>query len=527
MLVLFVPETQGARVLMALPFGGKSFKHLFSGLGSGLAARGHEVVFLNAFKPTYSPVKGIREVVPDALAEVYADDKFPNFFKMHGSGMITAWEQYRSFYVSGPRAILESEELDELLKEKFDLVVLGSFAYSLYFLPVVLKTPFIFITPLPYFPILTSPLGNPTIPALNPIYYVATSNKMTFAKTVANMLSHMFMVILMRRMYASYADGMVAERFGSGVFPPALEIERNASLVLLNSSPVINNHKPLLPNDIEVGGMHCRDPEPLPKELSDFLGDSEFVFFSLGSVAKPRDMPPDQKSAILAALGSLPFKVLLKWDTTDRTDISANILPSMWLPQQDILGNSHCRLFVSHGGLASLFESICHGVPLLLMPLALDQHFNTINAVSLGLAESLSWDELSPERLGSVITSALSAEHRAAARHRQRLLREQPVPPRDLAVHWVEHVIRHGGAPHLRSVGADLNFLQYYSLDVLAFLLAVLLLLLKLFVMMFMCCCRSVRGRKGSHVPPGHEMMSRLAMNSDRDRLRGKGEKLE
>ena len=54
-------------------------------------------------------------------------------------------------------------------------------------------------------------------------------------------------------------------------------------------------------------------------------------------------------------------------------------------------------------------------------------------------------------------------------------MREQPVPPRTLAVHWVEHVIRHGGAPHLRSVGADLNFFQYHSLDVLAFLLTVLL----------------------------------------------------
>ena len=416
-LMLCIPQTEAARVLMALSFGGKSVKQLFSGLGSGLASRGHDVVFLNAFKPS-SPVKGVHEIVPDALADVFADDKFPSAFKMHEKGIGSVFEEYKSFFVNGPRAVLESKELDELLKQKFDIIVLGPFAYPLYFLPVVLKTPFIFVTPLSHFPVLTNPLGTPTIPATNPMSFVMTSDKMTFTTRVKNVFSHLFFEIVLRRMYASYADNMVSERFGDGVIPPALEIERNASLVLLSSSPVIDYHKPLLPNAIEVGGMHCRDPEPLPKELADFLGDSEFVYFSLGSMVKPRDMTAEQKSAVLTALGSLPYKVLLKWDTTDRSGISANILPSKWLPQQDLLGNSKCRLFITHGGIASLTESVCHGVAMLMMPLFADQQFNTINAVNKGMAETLSWEELTSEALRSAIASALSPDHRVAARHR-------------------------------------------------------------------------------------------------------------
>ncbi|KAF0310199.1 UDP-glucuronosyltransferase 1-8 [Amphibalanus amphitrite] len=294
---------------------------------------------------------------------------------------------------------------------------------------------------------------------------------------------------------------IVAKKFGDGVIPPALEIEKNASLVLLSSNPAVHYHQPLLPNTIQVGGMHCLKPKPLPKELTDFLGDSEFVYFSLGSVIKPQDMSLEQKAAILAALGSLPYKVLLKWDTTDRTGLPANILPSKWLPQQDILGSSKCRLFISHGGFASVLESLCHGVPLVTMPGSGDQQFNAVNAVSLGVAELLSWDELTAESLRSAMAAALSAERLAAARHRQRLMAEQPVPPRDLAVHWVEHVMRHGGAPHLRSVGAELNFFQYYSLDVLAFLLGVLLLALKLLIAMLKCCCRCVCVRRTRRVP--------------------------
>lgn len=45
---------------------------------------------------------------------------------------------------------------------------------------------------------------------------------------------------------------------------------------------------------------------------------------------------------------------------------------------------------------------------------------------------------------------------------------------RDTATFWVEYVIRHRGAPHLRYPGADLNFWQYNSVDVIVTLLAIL-----------------------------------------------------
>jgi len=323
---------------------------------------------------------------------------------------------------------------------------------------------------------------------------------MTFLERVGSVVGHVVMNVMFRFVYMPYSDRLVAEKFGQGVIPPAAEIERNVSLILQSSNAILDYHTPLLPNVVEVGGMHCAQPKPLPKELKNFLGDSEFIYFSLGSVAKPQDMPAELRSAVLNALGSVPFKVLLKWDTTDRAGIPANILPSKWLPQQDILGDSKCRLFISHGGFASILESLCHGVPIVTVPLGGDQNFNAANAVRLGAAELLSWDDLTSDTLQAAIRAALSPAHLAAARYRKELLSSQPVSPRDLAVHWVEHVIRHGGAPHLRSVGADLNFLQYYSLDVLAFLLLLLVVVLKLMVAAVKCCCRCVCG--SSKAPP-------------------------
>ena len=44
-----------------------------------------------------------------------------------------------------------------------------------------------------------------------------------------------------------------------------MEIETNASLNLMNSHFSFGKIAPILPNQVEVGCMQCRQPEPLPK----------------------------------------------------------------------------------------------------------------------------------------------------------------------------------------------------------------------------------------------------------------------
>lgn len=71
---------------------------------------------------------------------------------------------------------------------------------------------------------------------------------------------------------------------------------------------------------------------------------------------------------------------------------------------------------------------------------------------------------------------------------------DHPVKPLDLAVFWTEFVMRHKGAEHLRVAAHDLNWVQYHSLDVLAFLAlivtAVVWVLLKCCLFCFRKCCR-------------------------------------
>ena len=50
------------------------------------------------------------------------------------------------------------------------------------------------------------------------------------------------------------------------------------------------------------------------------------------------------------------------------------------------------------------------------------------------------------------------------------IFRDQPRTPLQQAVYWTEYVIRHKGAPHLRSAVLDLAWYQYFLLDVIAVL---------------------------------------------------------
>lgn len=52
-----------------------------------------------------------------------------------------------------------------------------------------------------------------------------------------------------------------------------------------------------------------------------------------------------------------------------------------------------------------------------------------------------------------------------------RTLQDQPQTPLERAVFWTEYVIRHRGAPHLRSPAASLSWTQFLMLDVLVLLI--------------------------------------------------------
>lgn len=63
------------------------------------------------------------------------------------------------------------------------------------------------------------------------------------------------------------------------------------------------------------------------------------------------------------------------------------------------------------------------------------------------------------------------------AKELSQIYHDRPTPPGAELVHWVEHVIKTGGAPHLRSPALQVPFYQKLYLDLAALILIVVIAL--------------------------------------------------
>ena len=53
----------------------------------------------------------------------------------------------------------------------------------------------------------------------------------------------------------------------------------------------------------------------------------------------------------------------------------------------------------------------------------------------------------------------------------QKIFKDRPMSQAESVVYWTEYVLRHKGAPHLKSHALNLRWYQYYLLDILAVVL--------------------------------------------------------
>ena len=70
------------------------------------------------------------------------------------------------------------------------------------------------------------------------------------------------------------------------------------------------------------------------------------------------------------------------------------------------------------------------------------------------------------------------------------LMKDSPRTPLEKTGDWIEYVLRHGGARHLRAQVFNIPWYQYYLLDVIAFLIAVVTLVVMVIRLTCKCMCR-------------------------------------
>ncbi|XP_075985048.1 UDP-glucosyltransferase 2-like isoform X1 [Anticarsia gemmatalis] len=266
--------------------------------------------------------------------------------------------------------------------------------------------------------------------------------------------------------------------------PPSFnEIRYNASLVL-GYSHVSTGEAVRLPQNYKpIGGYHIDEEiQPLPEELKIIMDNAKHgvIYFSMGSNLKSKEWPEEIKRNLVKMLGTFKQTVLWKFEE-QLPNTPKNVYISNWLPQQSVLAHPNCILFISHGGLLSVTETVHFGVPMIGIPGFYDQFVNTKRAVNKGFAVKVDMTYNVVEDLKVAVEEMISNPvYRQKAKEYSFIYHDRPVKPNEEISHWVRHVIETKGAPHLRSPALSVPFYQRLFLDLAAILLIIIVIAIKL-----------------------------------------------
>ncbi|XP_063924758.1 UDP-glycosyltransferase UGT5-like [Zophobas morio] len=464
-------QTDGAKILAV--FSMPSYSHFQLGfrIAKELADRGHQVTAISPY-PQKTPIKNYKDVsleelvpfVEELKKNLFAANAFSprdilNFAFTMGN-MITE----KTFSQKSVQDLLKSDEtFDVMIMEHFVNDALVGIAHRF-------KIPVVLIGCTRASSINNYIFANPAPSSYVPNILGTFTKHMNFWERLENFYYNVLNDIMRETVFLSKQREIFKKYTHTDL--ELDDVLYNVSMMLTTSHVSINDALPHVPSMVEIGGFHVNPPKKLPQDLQTFLDQSSegVILFSMGSNLKSKDLKLQARDALLRSFAKIKQKVLWKFEE-ELPNAPGNVKVMKWVPQQDVLAHPNVKAFISHGGLLSTIETVYFGVPIIGIPVFADQKTNVANAAQNGYAVSVPLAELSEEKLSWALDEIINnPKYRENVKQRSEIMHDRPLKPIDAAIYWIEHVIRHQGAPHFRNAGLDLMWYQRHLLDVFAFL---------------------------------------------------------
>ncbi|CAH0561508.1 unnamed protein product [Brassicogethes aeneus] len=488
LVTLLTKYAENANILVLQILTTKSHHVMFERIVRGLAERGHQVDFVNHF-PLKDPPPGYNDISLKGTLETFVNNltvdaaqftthKDALDFILNEVGIKPCKTAFQNDKVKNLRNTTKIYDL--IITEIFSNDCMLGFAH-------LFDVPVISITSSVNLPWGSDRFGLPDNPSYIPNYFMEYSPKMTLSERFWNTV---YLAVSKIMHYKSNIDVYEASKDFFGPDLPSLnDLTYRTALVFVNSHFSANQARPTVPGFIEIGGVHINDPKPLDEYFQKLLEtDTEgIIYLSMGSMIKTESFSIQKIQGMFDAFAELPYKVIWKADVDQfpkEVKFAKNIHFVKWMPQLDILCSSNVKLFVSHGGLMGSQEAVHCGVPILGIPLFADQELNIQQAEKVGQAIKVDYNEISKEKILNAAKELLyNQKYQQNAKKFSVLFKDRPMSALDTAIYWTEYVIRHKGAPHLKSQATELSWYQYYLLDVALIFLSILFITIYVLVM--------------------------------------------
>ncbi|KAI7810762.1 UDP-glucuronosyltransferase 2A3-like [Triplophysa rosa] len=502
LLVTTVPVFQSGKVLV-FPVDGSHWVNM-NILVKALHAKGHNITiirtsdswYIKEFSPQYT---SITLDSPGGIDEGFIKGFASRLLNILRGGSMWArlklekelWENISQMESEMIVSLFEDQKLLQSLKESnYDLMLTDPVRFGGVILGHYLKLPIVYnvrwtVYNEAHFAIAPSPLSYVPLPMLE------LSDRMTFLERVKNIVMYIITETQVALMIAPYYNALCERYIGPGT--SYFTLIQSADLWLHRVDFIFEFPRPTMPNIVYMGGFQCKKTKPLPKDLEDIVQSSRdhgVIVMSLGTLIG--QLPDDVAEAVAEAFAELPQKVIWRYKGRRPSALGNNTLIMDWIPQNDLLGHPKTRAFVAHGGTNGIQEAIYHGVPIIGIGLIFDQPDNLSKMRVKGVAKTVDFGTLDKNSFLETVKEVLyDPSYRENMQRLSRLHRDVPVKPLDNAIFWIEFVMRHKGAAHLRTESYKMPWYSYQSVDVILLLMsAVMLITLTTYALIRYLCCR-------------------------------------
>ncbi|XP_052076288.1 UDP-glucuronosyltransferase 2A3-like [Mytilus californianus] len=382
--------------------------------------------------------------------------------------------------------------INKLKDRKFDIAVVD-------YAPVLCFTIMAYKLDLPFvsFGAFIDPTLNrvPLNPAFTPTSFSAFNDKMTFLESVWNTLRYLLLV-------AARPAAPTLENLAVKYVPekPAIsnqEAKQKAMLYIHDSDILFDYPQLFPPNVILCGGLAAHPSKKVSKNLDTFASSNKgLVVVSFGSIFKT--FPNNTFGKMIEAfkqISDLNF-VIRQGDTEETTD---NILRLPWIPQNDLLGHPRTVLFITHCGRSGSMEAIYHRIPVIKVPLSIDQPYNAGVMEDKGYGIKMDLHDFSTEELiANIRQVAFTDKFKRNIKQASDIFHSRPQTPAERAAYYIDLVAKHGDK-HFRHFGLDMPWYSFYLFEVMCFLLLMSIISSIVMYLVFRKCRKYSKNRTVKH----------------------------
>lgn len=473
--------SMAAKIMVIPPIMFESHLQIFRTLAKALYSQGHEVVLVVSQGREIEPSPHYRSQLYPGMftsqtADQFLQERMGNIF----SGKLTSLVLFGILdsYTANCGLMVSNRNLEERLREeKFDLLLVDPNEMCGYVYAEILGVKHVTFSTGLWFP---AELGAPAPVSYVPEFNSLMTDRMNLLERGWNGLIYVISRLGTRWAILPKYDSII-KKHKDGPSRSMMEVVQASSMFLLCTDMALEFPRPTLPSIVFVGGILTKPASPLSEELTAWVEDAVdgVVVVSFGAGVKY--LSEELSTKLAAAVGRLPHKIIWRYFGKKPSGLGTNTKLMEWIPQNDLLGHQNVKAFLSHGGLNGVYESIYHGVPVVGIPFFGD-HYDIMTRVhAKGMGIYLSWNRMSTEDIYQALTTVTTdPRYKKQAMYLSKLYRDQPLHPVNRTVYWLDYVLRHNGATHLRPTLYDMAFYQYYMLDVAAISIACVILL---------CCC--------------------------------------